>query len=378
MRCVRVALLLLVCTPVACVRAGYEQAAGGGDGAAPVDQGPLQHRDARGDAAGGQADAPPQVDGPQAPEAGIPLDATPAPDKPSGGAAWVAHPQASAVFGSMLMDVWVGGTLDVWAAGQNGGVIQLTKSGWTKHSLNYTKQPYFSGLHGFVKPAPTIYLISSDTQILNLHGTAWLKVPVPPPAQSFIDVWGFSPTSEQWLVGFSGAVRLFVPATTGFKTPFSNCIGAALRAVHGSAANNVFVVGDGGAVCRYDGTGLVKLSSPTSNVLHDVWVSSGGTAWVAGQAATLQRRGAAGQWTDHSAKLPISGTISLNGIWGASDADVWVVGSYGTLLHFDGTAWTKIQTSTNNNLNAIHGIAPSNIWAVGANGTVLSHPSVKP
>jgi hypothetical protein len=45
-----------------------------------------------------------------------------------------------------------------------------------------------------------------------------------------------------------------------------------------------------------------------------------------------------------------SGTgYSLRGVWGSSGADVFAVGEDRTILRYDGTAWTAMNTSVTNN-----------------------------
>jgi photosystem II stability/assembly factor-like uncharacterized protein len=67
----------------------------------------------------------------------------------------------------------------------------------------------------------------------------------------------------------------------------------------------------------------------------------------------------------------------LNAVWGLSDNDMYAVGDYGSILHFDGSAWTPMTSGTNKYLNSISGSDDNNIWASGFNPnngeTVLLH-----
>jgi hypothetical protein len=45
---------------------------------------------------------------------------------------------------------------------------------------------------------------------------------------------------------------------------------------------------------------------------------------------------------------------------------VWAVGGGGTLLHWDGTAWTQVMSPTTNALNGVSGTSATDVWAVGA------------
>jgi hypothetical protein len=63
--------------------------------------------------------------------------------------------------------------------------------------------------------------------------------------------------------------------------------------------------------------------------------------------------------------------------WGTSSSDMYAVGDGGTILHFDGSTWTKMQSGTTYNITDIWGTADNNIWAAGyhqsINSSVLLH-----
>jgi hypothetical protein len=75
-----------------------------------------------------------------------------------------------------------------------------------------------------------------------------------------------------------------------------------------------------------------------------------------------------------SGPLAIPNTVAqgLGGIWGATATDIWAVGGRGTVLHFDGNAWTdQTPGQTNEDLYAVHGSSASDVWAVGIHGAAL-------
>jgi hypothetical protein len=57
--------------------------------------------------------------------------------------------------------------------------------------------------------------------------------------------------------------------------------------------------------------------------------------------------------------------VGLNGVWGSSFDDVWAVGRGGTILHFDGSAWTRLPPITPEPLYHVHGSGKNDVWAVG-------------
>jgi photosystem II stability/assembly factor-like uncharacterized protein len=62
----------------------------------------------------------------------------------------------------------------------------------------------------------------------------------------------------------------------------------------------------------------------------------------------------------------------LYDVWASSPEDVFVVGSQGLILHFDGQGWTQQRLpSSGESLRAVHGSGPDDIWAVGDQGALV-------
>jgi photosystem II stability/assembly factor-like uncharacterized protein len=137
--------------------------------------------------------------------------------------------------------------------------------------------------------------------------------------------------------------------------------------VHGSAADNVFAVGDSGRISRFDGTTWTRMESPTTASLADVWVAGPGSAFAVGNRGTILRL-AGTTWS--VMPTPLAVTEPVRGIWGTSPTNVYAIAGAGRLLlHFDGTEWvvTKLRLD---NIADIHGSAPNNIYVVGSPGVV--------
>jgi len=62
---------------------------------------------------------------------------------------------------------------------------------------------------------------------------------------------------------------------------------------------------------------------------------------------------------------------TLTSIWGSGKNDVWVVGSAGTIAHFDGTTWTTIPSGTKETLRAVWGSSATDVWVVSTPGVLL-------
>lgn len=121
----------------------------------------------------------------------------------------------------------------------------------------------------------------------------------------------------------------------------------ALYSVWGPAPDEVYAVGgqgvgadSTGVMLRWDGKAWSEVALPPgTRRLH--WVAGVGEAlWVVGEAGTSLRR-VGEQWS-----AVATGTdVSLWGVWGASEAEIWTVGGDGftgapVLLRYDGAAWS--------------------------------------
>lgn len=102
--------------------------------------------------------------------------------------------------------------------------------------------------------------------------------------------------------------------------------------------------------------------------LYDIWGFSDNDIFAVGyQGRILHYDGTA--WSEMD-----SGTDkSLWGSWGSSPTDVFACGQAGTLLHYDGTAWTSMTSPTDKQLLSMWGSSASDIYGVGVEGTLLHY-----
>lgn len=68
---------------------------------------------------------------------------------------------------------------------------------------------------------------------------------------------------------------------------------------------------------------------------------------------------------------------ALLSVWGTSDSDVWVVGGDAgdgpTVLHYDGAAWTRLETGEAGNLWWVYGFAGGPVYMGGDGGMLLRY-----
>ncbi|MEW6141578.1 MAG: C1 family peptidase [Chloroflexota bacterium] len=107
---------------------------------------------------------------------------------------------------------------------------------------------------------------------------------------------------------------------------------------------------------------------PQGNPLRGVWGSSSSDVFAVGDGGTILH------YNGNAWSTMTSGTTGyLNGVWGSSASDVFAVGETGTILHYNGTAWTAMSSGTNNTLTGVWGSSATDVFAVGANGTIVRY-----
>ena len=61
---------------------------------------------------------------------------------------------------------------------------------------------------------------------------------------------------------------------------------------------------------------------------------------------------------------------SIKGMWGTASSDIWAVGTGGTVMHWNGAAWSQFGITTDD-LEDVFGFAANDVWAVGKAGHTL-------
>jgi cysteine-rich repeat protein len=145
--------------------------------------------------------------------------------------------------------------------------------------------------------------------------------------------------------------------------------------ISGTSDHDVIVAGHG-HVWRFDGTSwhaepISPLSpDPNLQILRAVFAFTPTDAWAGGNDGLFHWDGVT--WTKAPDSPPYPGGI-IEGIWGDSPADVYAVGYLGTILHYDGSAWTSMVSPTPFELNDVWGSGPSDVWATSHNYGALYH-----
>jgi hypothetical protein len=124
-----------------------------------------------------------------------------------------------------------------------------------------------------------------------------------------------------------------------------------------------------------------------------LWADTPDDIWAVGDGGTILHRKKAGKW----AATPVATSLSLKAVWGSKPEDVWTVGhdpaaagaapatdggapatdggapatDGGAILHWNGSAWSRLRSNTIEPLYGVWGSGTDDIWAVGQGGIIL-------
>jgi hypothetical protein len=122
-------------------------------------------------------------------------------------------------------------------------------------------------------------------------------------------------------------------AATLWSTVQDEPDGGALRAVWGSAPDDVHIVGDDGAIRDFDGTQWYAVQLGSGNQMSGVWGQSKNDVWAAGTIAVNGRGVLFHKTTDKWIQFGTT-PLGLKSVWGIADQR-WAVGVQGGIFSGD-------------------------------------------
>lgn len=321
-------------------------------------------------------------------------------------------------FGLELRAVWGSGADNVWAGGDRGMTLHWDGARWIGVMLPRTNSKVNS-IWG--SGAGDIWAGTEDGYIYHNNGDRWVDSRNAD-ALSVNGIWGSS-GNEVWAVGTYGRISVF---RNGFWTDVVNSAGVPphLLSIWGYAQNGIFAVGEQGRLDKYDGNkwtqgkltvngASMSIQDPLTSIAgtgsDDVWISGGhftvfhfnGQYWqelsrqptalstdtwssiyplarnrvlVVGQLkyalicdASLP---AGSECVQSQWDIDQNRKYSQNGIWGSSASDVWSVGPWGSMLHFDGKKWEDYSNPTGYQWRAVWGSSSTDVYVAGDFGQI--------
>jgi hypothetical protein len=165
-------------------------------------------------------------------------------------------------------------------------------------------------------------------------------------AKDFLSIWGSS-SSDIWVLANG--------ATDGSYAESKDQINALIHWDGNRWSNGPW----------WTSTWPISSPVPTYN-LKSVWGTGSDDVWVVGELGAVARFDGHG-WS--AVACPSSAT--LMSIWGRDRDDLWAVGTRGTILHWNGSTWSTVAPLTQEDLLVVRGSSPTDVWAVGRNSQVL-------
>jgi hypothetical protein len=140
-----------------------------------------------------------------------------------------------------------------------------------------------------------------------------------------------------------------------------------LHGVWAASATDVFAVGDNGTILRRVSGTWTQMTSPTTNHLRGVYGLSSSDVWASGVA--VNNVGTLLHWDGTAWSLVSGATTDIDSVWASSSTDVWFTGST-VVLHWNGSAVSTVQTSFTGALLSVSGTGPSDVYVAGESANV--------
>jgi hypothetical protein len=106
----------------------------------------------------------------------------------------------------------------------------------------------------------------------------------------------------------------------------------------------------------------------TTDCLDAVWGSSSSDVFAVGQEGTILH------YDGKAWSTMTSGTTGdLWGVWGSSSSDIFAVGDRNTIQHYDGKAWSSVTSGMNAFYYGVWGSSSSDVFAVGVGGVIIHY-----
>ncbi len=231
---------------------------------------------------------------------------------------------------------------DVWAVGD--GIVHFDGRGW-KQVLS-GRRPFFRAIDGlgpdqiWAAGAQDADYCDSYGLMYRYDGRSWQAEAT----GTHVPLYGLDMVSatEGWAVGGMQQAVVLRYDGSGWRTVAAPEVGG-LRAVQALAPDDVWAVGDRGAIVHYDGQGWQALDGPGFAYLTDLHLLTPSFGWAVG--IDRENTGAAvvlafrnGRWSlDSFDEMPALYAVrSLGEDW------TLAVGRNGVLMHHDGQTWREV------------------------------------
>ncbi|MEI6125555.1 MAG: MopE-related protein [Pseudomonadota bacterium] len=112
----------------------------------------------------------------------------------------------------------------------------------------------------------------------------------------------------------------------------------------------------------------VQQTNSDINQLRTIWGVSSNRVFAIGDYGTILHYDGS-TWS----KMPSGIDQNIFGVWGASGSNVFAVADSGKIIHFDGSAWSSMTSPVSTRLRDAWGTSATDVFAVGENGVIIHY-----
>ena len=274
------------------------------------------------------------------------------------GEAWSA---AARPISLPIFDLWGLDSGVLFAAGWGGTVLRYDGMAWTEIPTDFD-----DNLVAILAFSETDIFVAErfpGARIRHYDGVGWTEIGVAP--DGIHDLGGSGP-ADIYAAGFYGMMIHY----DGVEwTPVSGFPSLDITSVWSNADDDVFALQQGALLHHFDGLDWTQVGSDgTSGFQSDMWGTSASDVWFVDQNGGLSHYDG---FAITEYDLPNDGLL---GVWGDDLGNVHAVGAHGSLLSFNGNAWTTHSSATTyEGLNAVWGLGPDDLYAVGSLEIVIHY-----
>lgn len=269
-----------------------------------------------------------------------------------------------------LLAVWADNAYLIYAVGENGAVFKYEYNKWSQVEDDALGDGDLRGVWG--SSASDVHVVGVKGKAVHFDRKSWKAYKVGTSSSvDFNAVWGREGGTEAYAVGQNGWVSVWQGRIDGWKWVATLPKDKNYNAAWVSAAGEVWVVGDGGAVLRRTkGTwGLEPTSFTTSKLTH-VW-GKGASVWFTTFDGEIHRWDGAQYQKVYDGASDIITDKQLNGIWGFSASEIHAVGNLGKVVRHDGKTWRPALPGITDVLHAVWVTPAGDVYAGGYQGRLL-------
>jgi hypothetical protein len=264
-----------------------------------------------------------------------------------------------------VRDVFSPGPGALYGVGDGGLVAYWAGNNWTAQASDTDAN--LNSVWGFGDGSAIA--VGDAGTILTFGGALWKTVPGIGTAARLNGVWGSAPNNV-YAVGQFEVVHW--NGTTWNANPLAPVFqGTAwdFQAIHGTDANHIWIVGRTGRVTSFNGLQGQWTTQQLPGIpdLFSVWAVSPEEVYAVGAGGVIFRFDGT-VW----AQMESPTTETLRSVWASGPGDVVAVGDRGTILRFNGVTWTSQGPEDNlTSLNAVWGFGPGSAYALGSSEFIL-------